>query len=65
MQSGNIGKGRRSFIKKMAIGSAVLAGFFSTSQKVQAEGDSQQSGAGEVLYRETEDFKRYYETLRS
>ncbi len=58
---------RRSFIKGVVAGSALLAGLFSARGKAEA---AQQAKDGadasqEVLYRETEEFRKYYEMLRS
>ncbi|OAG28174.1 hypothetical protein [Thermodesulfatator autotrophicus] len=53
--------GKRSFIKKVMVmaGAALALGSSKTrAQKVKS------SSQNEVLYRETEAFRKYYETLR-
>ena len=58
---------RRSFIKGLVAGSAVFAGLLSASDR-NAHADEEHSGdscPGEVLYRETEAFREYYEMLRN
>ena len=55
--------GRRSFLKQLVAGSAVAATAFSakTAKAQQQEGTRQ---TNEILYRESEDFKDYYKSLR-
>lgn len=58
-------KERRSFLKHLLAGSAVVAGAASAIKPAQAETSSQLTTQDEVLYRETESFKKYYKSLRS
>lgn len=54
---------RRSFLKTLITGSAVGAAVFS-SGTVNAEEKQIARKSDEVLYRESEDFKDYYKSLR-
>ena len=54
---------RRSFLKHILAGSAAVAGVAVTRKKAQAAG-LQKAAGNEVLYQETEDFKKYYKSLR-
>ena len=66
MQTERQGKRRRSFIKGLVAGSAVLAGLFPRKDRAVAEqGQEGATVSQEVLYRETREFRKYYETLRS
>ncbi|MCB2184400.1 MAG: twin-arginine translocation signal domain-containing protein [Desulfobulbaceae bacterium] len=56
---------RRSFLKNILAGSAVAATAAVGAKKVKADEALAEKQTGDVLYRETEDFKKYYETLRS
>ena len=56
---------RRSFIKGMLAGSAVLAGVFSSARKTCAADRVKPAREDEILYEETNAFKRYYKSLRS
>jgi hypothetical protein len=66
MQQNN--DGRRSFLKQVLAGSAVAAGVALTGKKVRAKETMKArysgSASDEVLYQETEAFKKYYESLR-
>ncbi|WP_156792250.1 hypothetical protein [Desulfotalea psychrophila] len=53
---------RRSFLKHILAGSAAVAGVAVTRKKAQAA-DLQKVAGSEVLYQETEDFKKYYKSL--
>jgi len=59
---------RRSFLKQVLAGSAVVAGAALTGKKAQARETMktryQGPGSDEVLYKETDAFKKYYESLR-
>ena len=59
-------EGRRSFLKHVLAGTAVVAGVAATrksaSARQQLEADHRKS---EVLYKETDAFKKYYESVRS
>jgi hypothetical protein len=59
---------RRSFLKQVLAGSAVVAGAALTGKKAQA-GETLKArysspDSDEVLYQETDAFKKYYESLR-
>ncbi len=55
---------RRSFLKRLLAGSAVVAASMAGSKPVKAKTPAPVPGGGdEVLYRETKAFKKYYETL--
>ena len=56
---------RRSFLKHILVGSAVVASAAVGAKKVKALEVHTEKQPHDVLYRETEDFKKYYETLRS
>ncbi len=59
-------KERRSFLKHLFAGSAVVAGAASMVKPAQAKRSaSVAEGGGEILYSETESFKKYYKSLRS
>jgi fructose-specific component phosphotransferase system IIB-like protein len=55
---------RRSFLKQVLAGSAVAAGATLTGKKVQALEISRAKVSDEILYRESDDFKKYYDSLR-
>jgi len=52
---------RRSFLKGLTMGGA-LAALGTTPKKVRAKGTKEIPN--QTLYRETEDFRKYYESLR-
>ena len=54
---------RRSFLKGVLAGSAAVAVSAVSSKSARAGTTTLKKRTGEILYRETEDFKRYYETL--
>jgi len=55
---------RRSFIKNILAGSAVAAVTAVSAKSARATKKTlPEKRTDEILYRETEDFKRYYETL--
>ena len=56
---------RRSFLKNILAGSVVAAGVASGTKPAQAKTALKENQPDEVLYRETEEFKKYYDTLRS
>ena len=58
-------KERRSFLKHILAGSAVLAGTASAIKPARAETSHQVTGDDEILYKETDSFKKYYKSLRS
>lgn len=59
-------KERRSFLKHLFAGSAVVAGAASMVKPTQAKTSAPVAeGSDEILYTETESFKKYYKSLRS
>jgi hypothetical protein len=55
---------RRSFLKKLALGTAVaVAG--STIKPGKAAARNRRTDGNEVLYRETPAFRNYYQSLKS
>ena len=58
-------KERRSFLKHLLAGSAVIAGAASAVKPVRAETSPGVTATDEVLYKETDSFKKYYKSLRS
>lgn len=57
-------KERRSFLKHILVGSAVLAGSAAAIKPARAGTRKQSSETDEVLYHESEAFKKYYDSLR-
>jgi hypothetical protein len=55
---------RRSFLKHVLAGTAVAAGTALTGKKARAGEKIQTRQPGEILYSETDNFKKYYESLR-
>lgn len=65
MQNRDEPKERRSFLKGMLAGSLALAGLASGTRKGRAsQAEEGKAHSDEVLYRETEEFRRYYQSLR-
>ncbi len=59
-------EGRRSFLKHVLAGSAVVAGIAASKKPATAGKHPIDNPEGQdVLYRETEEFKKYYDSLRS
>ncbi len=58
-------KERRSFLKHLLAGSAVIAGTASAVKPARAETSPEGMATDEVLYKETDSFKKYYKSLRS
>jgi len=56
--------GRRSFLKHLMAGTAVVAGVAGTRKSAQAKKTDAPSDQSETLYKETEAFKQYYKSLR-
>ncbi len=54
---------RRSFLKTLMTGSAIAATTFSAGTAIAKKQDTTRK-TDEVLYRESEDFKDYYKSLR-
>ena len=58
-------KQRRSFLKHILAGSAVLAGAAATIKPARAGTSKSLKSDDEVLYQESDSFKKYYKSLRS
>jgi len=56
---------RRTFLKHILTGTAVVAGAATITKPVKAKSAPKPSGLNETLYHESESFKKYYKTLRS
>lgn len=54
---------RRFFLKHILAGSAVMVGVAAIIKPIQAKSGQTASLSSETLYRESEDFKKYYNTL--
>ncbi len=58
-------EGRRSFLKHLIAGTAVVAGVAGTKKSAQAKKAlDTQLNESETLYEETDAFKQYYKSLR-
>jgi hypothetical protein len=58
-------KGRRSFLKHLMAGTAVVAGVAGTKKSAQAKKALDTPlDESETLYKETDAFKQYYKSLR-
>lgn len=55
---------RRSFLKQLLAGSAIVAGSTLIGKKTQAKEQIEGKRPDEILYRKSESFKKYYESLR-
>ena len=55
---------RRSFLKQIFAGSAIVAGSALVGKKAKAQESKTATRPEEVLYRKTDDFKKYYDSLR-
>ncbi len=55
---------RRSFLKQVLAGSALVAGTTLAGKKAKAQEGKANRNPDETLYRETEAFKKYYDSLR-
>lgn len=55
---------RRSFLKQILAGSAIVAGSAIAGKKVQARETMKNSRPEEVLYKKSDDFQKYYDSLR-
>ena len=58
-------KERRSFLKHILAGSAALAGAATAVKPARAGTHKEIQGSDEILYHESEAFKKYYNSLRS
>lgn len=55
---------RRSFLRRMLAGSAIVATSIVTSRSTKAKPQASQGlQRDEILYQETREFKKYYKTL--
>ncbi len=57
-------KERRSFLKHILAGSAVLAGTAAAIKPARAGTRTKSVESDEILYQESEAFKKYYDSLR-
>lgn len=55
---------RRSFLKQLVAGSAIVAGTALVGKKVQAAEDKASKRPEEVLYKKSPAFQKYYDSLR-
>jgi hypothetical protein len=55
---------RRSFLKQIVAGSAIVAGSTLVVKKAKAKEQKEAKRPDEILYRKTEAFEKYYESLR-
>jgi len=55
---------RRSFLKQMLAGSAIIAGSTVSSRKAQASETAKNSRPQEILYKKSDAFQKYYDSLR-
>ena len=54
---------RRTFLKSLFVGSAVAAGVTATVKPLKADQPGNSRTGTETLYRETEAFKQYYQSV--
>ena len=59
-----IDSSRRSFFRQILAGSAVVSGLVLSGKKAGARQRQHDRPDSQVLYRETEAFRKYYESLR-
>lgn len=58
-------EGRRSFLKHVLAGTAVVAGVAATKKPASARQNLNiDRGRSDILYKETDEFKKYYESIR-
>ncbi len=55
---------RRSFLKQIFAGTAVVAGSALVGKKAAARETEKAKHSDEVLYKKTDAFKKYYDSLR-
>ncbi len=55
---------RRSFLKQIFAGTAVVAGSALVGKKAIANETKMAKGTDEVLYKKTDAFQKYYDSLR-
>ena len=56
---------RRSFLKHVLAGAAVVVGSAAAIKPVKAKTMAQPKDCDDILYHESESFKKYYESLKS
>lgn len=56
---------RRSFLKQILAGAAVVVGGSALIKPARAKKILPKKGSDEILYAENENFKKYYDSLRS
>lgn len=56
---------RRSFLKHILAGTAVVMGSAAVIKPARAKSATVPKGSDEILYHESEDFKKYYDSIRS
>lgn len=56
---------RRSFLKHVLAGAAVVVGSAAAIKPAKAKPVSPQKNCDDILYHESESFKKYYESLKS
>ena len=56
---------RRSFLKHVLAGAAVVVGSAAAIKPVKAKTMTQPKDCDDILYHESESFKKYYESLKS
>ncbi|SHO48663.1 twin-arginine translocation signal domain-containing protein [Desulfopila aestuarii] len=56
---------RRSFLKHILAGSAVVVTTAAAIKPAKAKSGPQMTGSDEVLYKESAEFSKYYKSLRS
>lgn len=55
---------RRSFLKQIFAGTAVVAGSALVGKKAKANETKRAKGTDEILYKKSDAFKKYYDSLR-
>lgn len=55
---------RRSFLKQIVAGSAIVAGSVLVGKKAKAQEVMKDKRPAEVLYQKTDAFQKYYDSLR-
>jgi len=56
---------RRSFLKHLLAGATVVAGTVAAIKPAKANSAISKKECGDVLYHESESFKKYYDSLKS
>ncbi len=55
---------RRSFLKQLVAGSTIVAGSALVGKKVQARETAKNKRPEEILYKKSDAFQKYYDSLR-